>query len=628
MSRVLLEKLGDAHARVGEHDKALEIYKDALSRIQYDTGKNEVSTDLLNKVADMHNARGEHSETVKVYANLGKNFFDNEDLEDASTFFLKALKVENVDRSSEVHLQISKSLEKIGTVLRSKGELDLALNVILESSKVLRESSSADKRDLSISLEIAGDIYLEQEDFASAQKYFEEAFSLRAQEVGAETVDCVLLNEKLASVFASQGEDENALGAYTEVLRVKRIKMSKSASIAETIFTLGTLHRKNGDTEMAMSLFQEALTIKCKSNGADHISVAPIRAAIGDECVEMEPPDYIQACESYSEALRIWNKYGEAAVGIADVHFALGKAQSNLGQFTAATSSFQSCLDIYREADDDSSKDKIPPALSALAKAKAEVGNVEKSLACFEECLSYYKAEVTSSADEFKRYNNGENLHKYIAEYDASVEQVSHALGNVADTHYQIGLLHQKKGTKEGYKNALTSFEEVCRIRRLQRGNYHVDVATSIEAIGIILLKLGDFSEATSSFMDALQIRKSAGDSVDYAKTLTYIGQMFFMNGDYDTALQNFQEALRLRLEKKDYVQNDEAGSVSCSVSDLIDLETGRLKVVQALAYQHRSNRSQRDIGKVAFLHYFILIRLSFITYSQLTLYIQSMQFL
>ena len=82
----------------------------------------------------------------------------------------------------------------------------------------------------------------------------------------------------------------------------------------------------------------------------------------------------------------------------------------------------------------------------------------------------------------------------------SAADRLSTFLEDFANIYYKLGIVYQRKGTKLDLQKALLSFDEVCQIRKRRRGNYHYDVALSIEAIGITLLKLGETFKAINKF--------------------------------------------------------------------------------------------------------------------------------
>ena len=590
--QLLQEKIGDVYASTDNHDEALEMYKDALFCFYCE---NEIPSELLNKIADIHKKRGDYVETIQVYIDLGNKHFDNDDFEVALTFFRKALEVENVDRITQLHLQISKSLEMIGEIFWSKGQLNLALDATIKSIEIWRKSPEAYKLDISKSLERVGDIFLEQEHISEALIKFQEALAFRTQGLCTESVKSMILNEKLASVYISLGYKEKAIATYMEVLRWKK---GRGSSILENVFTLGKMYSRCGDTEKAISTFQEALSLQVESKTTDQIFTASIHSVIGSEYIARDPPDNVEACKSYAEALRIWAIHDEDNFSTATAYLKLGEVQANLFQFTEAIRSFKSCLNIFRKSDCDSSKKETLRVLLVLAKAQTEVGNFEESLACLEQSLTLYNTDAAHVEDKFESFNDGKNLYKNIPGYISAADRLSTFLEDVANIHYELGIVYQRKGTKLDLQKALLSFDEFCQIRRRQRGNYHYDVALAIEAIGMTLLKLGETSKAMNKFMETALILKNTGDSVSYARVLTNLGQTYMKEGDFAAAVVNFMQAFRLRLKEKDESNCDKVCVLFHDFPDLIDIETGRIKNFEALTHQLRRDNLLGELKK------------------------------
>ncbi len=330
----------------------------------------------------------------------------------------------------------------------------------------------------------------------------------------------------------------------------------------------------------------------------DQIFTASIHSAIGSEYLARDPPDNVEACKSYAEALRIWAIHDEENFSTATAYLKLGEVQANLFQYTEAITSFKSSLNILRKSDCDSSVKETLRVLLVLAKAQTEVGNFEESLACLEQSLTLYNTDAARVEDRFESFNDGANLHKNISGYISAADRLSTFLEDVANIHYELGIVYQRKGTKLDLQKALLSFDEVCKIRRRQRGNYHYDVALSIEAIGMTLLKLGETSNAINKFMEATLILKNAGYRVSYARVLTNIGQTYMKEGDFAAAMANFMQAFRLRLKKIDELNCDKVCVPFRDFPDLIDIETGRIKDFEALTRQLRRDKLLGELKK------------------------------
>ena len=402
-------------------------------------------------------------------------------------------------------------------------------------------------------------------------------------------------------------------------------------SIAETTFTIGTICRDSGSPEAAMAHFQEALRIKVQAHGPDHASLGPIHDAIGDVHILLltsgtsaDPSGgHRDALSSYTESMRVFRQNGAFHADVADIHFKLGSLHTKMASHAEAVEAHTHCCNLRADLLDGGDA-RIATARMALARAQLENGDVGDALENFERCLHAQKDDLSSKRDIFTAANDGGALCTTMRAFDAALGDLTRALGDVADTHYQIGLVHMRMRRGDGiigYEDALQCFTESHRIRVLQRGHYHVDVAIAMEAVGEILLRAGRYDGAMDSFLNALRVRRvaraavrppgppaeaacwtfgrrrpvqdpgaaedgsSSSDHADYARALSFIGKIFFLKGAHADAIRNYQEALQLRRTSEDANESD----IATNLADLGDVCAATDEHDDALTYYRKS---------------------------------------
>ena len=80
------------------------------------------------------------------------------------------------------------------------------------------------------------------------------------------------------------------------------------------------------------------------------------------------------------------------------------------------------------------------------------------------------------------------------------------------------------------------------------RGNWHLDVAKNLSALGFFLVQVGEAAEAKVCFEEALAISQAIldPDSTPIADALMELGLSFHESGDADRALELLEESVRI----------------------------------------------------------------------------------
>ena len=82
-------------------------------------------------------------------------------------------------------------------------------------------------------------------------------------------------------------------------------------------------------------------------------------------------------------------------------------------------------------------------------------------------------------------------------------------------------------------------------IRFKIKGEYSIDVATTLNNIGMVYKVKGNYTKALENYNQCLEIRtKIQADSIDVATTLCNIGNVYHGKGDYTKALENYNQCL------------------------------------------------------------------------------------
>ena len=98
------------------------------------------------------------------------------------------------------------------------------------------------------------------------------------------------------------------------------------------------------------------------------------------------------------------------------------------------------------------------------------------------------------------------------------------------------------------YNKALDYYQQSLAIRKQAFGEFHPDVATSYNNIGLVYDAQGDYARALEYYQQSLTIKKQLlGEShPDVATSYNNIGGIYNAQGDYARALEYLQQALNI----------------------------------------------------------------------------------
>jgi CHAT domain-containing protein/Flp pilus assembly protein TadD len=123
---------------------------------------------------------------------------------------------------------------------------------------------------------------------------------------------------------------------------------------------------------------------------------------------------------------------------------------------------------------------------------------------------------------------------------------------------------------------------------------YRAGEGTTLNNIGLIYAKLGQYSESLDFYQKALKISREIGDLAGEGTTLTNIGVIYDSLGQYSQALDFFQQALNISREIGDRVaEGTTRNNIAAAYAGLAQYE-------QALDFYQQALNISREIGDLA----------------------------
>jgi tetratricopeptide (TPR) repeat protein len=319
-----------------------------------------------------------------------------------------------------------------------------------------------------------GRFYVEQGDYAQAQRWFEQGLAVCQERLGEEHPDVASSLNNLAALYCSQGGYEQAEPLYKRALAIaEKVLGPEHPNLASSLNNLAGLYRNQGRYEQAEPLYQKALAIREKVLGPEHPNVASSLNNLAG--LYRDLGDYEQAEPLYQKALAIREK-------------ALGPEHPEVA------SSLNSLAVLYEEQGRDEKAE--PLYRRALAIAEKALGPEHPDVA---QSLSNL-AELYFNQD---RYSQAEPLCKRALAIRKKVLGLEHP--DVASSLSNLGELYERQGlygpAEFFYKKALAVVEKVL-------GPEHPDVASSLSNLAALYDAQGRDQQAEPLYRRALAIRE------------------------------------------------------------------------------------------------------------------------
>lgn len=159
-----------------------------------------------------------------------------------------------------------KALDMLGQVFEARGELDEALRAYERSSR-----ASGDAKHQAIMASKVGYVHEQRGELAEARLAYEQCFALN--EASGKRQECVSALSNLATVHKKQGDLELAVATLERSLALS-VELhgaeSDNAAQAAVLFNLGTTLAAHGDMARALQCLERSYNAHSAAYGADH----------------------------------------------------------------------------------------------------------------------------------------------------------------------------------------------------------------------------------------------------------------------------------------------------------------------------------------------------------------------
>lgn len=505
--------MSTAYYKIGEHAKAVENAKDALS--------TAISLSKDGKSLDV----------VSCHNNLGMFLADGGNYDEAISEYSSAVDVYNAipEASPSVVGSVRNNIGDIATRLDSFQEAEEMYQLALNDRK---EAFGEDSAPVEETINNIGHCKLAQGKTREALEVFTENLERCKRIYGGED------NLGVARTLNNISICQSSLGNYSEALKAEEQTMeiyshfykndNEAMAIGEN--NIGLCHFYMGHYKDAIAAYDKALKILGNvydgNNSPDQalfqMNKAMCLSSLGD---------YNNAILVHQEALKNAEQlYGDDHSTIALILSNLAICQYNTGRYVEAKISSSRATDLFEKTYGDSMQ--LASSMQTLGTCMIATDEYDKGVAMLNDSLRM-----------IRKLYPGDNATTAVALNNIASELGSHGSPDKA--------LEMMRESLEMYK-------------RLHENADHPDIARTNANIGVILNNEGNDEESLSYFVASLEMYKRLGcdQTTDYANCLYSAAQVKIKIGKLEEALADSKECLDVKF--KSYGENNSEVALAC----------------------------------------------------------------
>ncbi|CAM4937122.1 unnamed protein product [Rotaria socialis] len=487
-----LHRLGNLLIRMGEFDKAEEIFKTLL-----ETTSNvdlEQVTSFYNQLGCICKEKGNFSSALSYHQ-----------------------KAQEIQQKIAVpnHSALANIYNNIGEVHRLMGEYSTALLYYRKTLIIGQNFVSSDSPMLAIIYNNISQVYNLMGDYSAALSYLQKTLEIQEKNFPLNDSNLIAKYNNADKSDDSIGENSVASLNLQKVFEIQeKVIPFKNPDLAATYENIARMHYAMGEYSIALSHHQKAFEIRQKSLTFDHPLLAITHNNIGQ--VHYAMGEYSTGLVHHQRALEIQQKSLPLNhPDLAATHNNIGRVYDSMGNYSTALSHLQKTLEIQEES--------LPPHHPDLATTYENIGRVHYAM---------------------REYSIALSLHQKALEIRQKSLMSDHPV--LAITHNNIGQVHYAMGE---YSTALLHHQRALEIQQKSLPSSHPDLAMTYNNIGEIYVGMIDYSNAILYYKRTLKIQQVAFPSNHPLLAITYsnIGRVHELREHYSDALFNYENALKIR---------------------------------------------------------------------------------
>jgi tetratricopeptide (TPR) repeat protein len=526
--------------KLGENDKALELFKRVLTMEESTYGKGNIITWM-------------------TYQLLGLTLLRKGDPDGALLYLREGLGVLEMNLGGR-HPEVGVAQIDIGEALGVKGRYDEAL-AEFKRGLIIREDALGEDHLLVADCRLSmARVLSEKGEYNNALAECRTALLIQETNLAEADVKSATSHALIGDILVEQGEYDLAFKSYEKVLSIQEAALGrKNQRVATALTSMGSIKLKQRLLDDAESFFRRALNMREQVLGNAHCDCAISYSNLG--AVLKERGDYKGSLTAYRLGLSIRTK------ALGRLHYQTSVSFYDLGGLFVAAESYQDALNHYKEclAIRKQIYGRAHPAtaraLNAIGRVKTLQGDCagahadhNKALSIFERVFGGNHPEIANSyqciGETFMAENNRT---KGLENHNRALAIRNVVLGKLhpetTESYMIIGALLEATGDLSGAKAA---YRQVVVASEGRFGEKHLVTAALRIKYSQILEKQGESDEAEVETRKAIAVREEllGMSHLLTAEAYSVLGSVLNRNGSYSEALSWHEKALGIRRQQ------------------------------------------------------------------------------
>jgi tetratricopeptide (TPR) repeat protein len=547
-----LRKIGTKTLRAGEFRAFKKAYSVAPTRAARTGlyGKNSLrAAEMLDNTGRLYSFYGKFKKAIEYFERARKIFERAAGCDQDA----KSARENGPETGKIAAAKLAACLVNIGNVDYFKGNYETALEYYEKAAGLIDGRGegfaygSGAPADIPLAARISNDmgvVYLKLGRFDRALELIGRGLELRSRHFSPDHPAAASSYNNLGNLYLDMEEYEKALEYFGRALKIRRACYGAShPSTMTSVNDIGDVYLELGEYEKALENYSKALKVRSRTLGARHPAVATCLNNLG--LVHSNLGEYEKALECHRRSLKIkLFAYGPKHPYVAITYHNMGSAYSDMGEYEKALGCFEHSLEIDRGI--------FGGERPRIVETHNHIAEIYTAMGRFDEAVESYKkvALIIERNDNLKRI--------YLV-----------------TTLSAIGRLYLECADLE---SAGGYFEKALKTSAGLHGENHADTSRCYFDMGLLRLKMRDYSGAVSFFSRAaaidgeqLQNGLKASESEKFSADFL-IGMLSFSSGDLMKALGAFEKCKSLIAASAGACINDGLEDFPQAVDEYISL--------------------------------------------------------
>ncbi|CAF3810641.1 unnamed protein product [Rotaria sp. Silwood1] len=275
-------RLGQLLLKIGQFDKAEELYTALLEQASYD------------------------SDNAYLYHQLGCLKDNQGQYKEAASYYETSLKIKRKTLPQD-HPSLAATYNNIGLAYNYLGEYPKALEFYEKAHKIKEKALPPNHPDLAISYNNIGAVYNNMGDYSKALEFHEKALKIREKTLPPNHPDLATSYAWIGAVTNDMGNYSKALEFYEKAHKIKEKALPPNhPDLAQSYNNSGAAYNDMGDYSKALESHKKSLEIRRTSLPPNHPKLAYPYKWFGKIYRGMK--DYPRALENFEKCLSIRQK--------------------------------------------------------------------------------------------------------------------------------------------------------------------------------------------------------------------------------------------------------------------------------------------------------------------------------